>query len=296
MRCALPLIVASLISPRVAAGFEPGEKVVVIRSCEMQATTGSAVPLPAGATLTVIGVAEARLNVAAGRVGTVDPQDVIAASKADDYFSELIVKNPSDAAALRARGRLRFDVAVLDRDQLTRAIADLDASLKLQPSSEAYTFRAYAWKRKGDKDQAMADLNRAIELNPREALAWRVRGATWASKGDLEKALADYTESIRIDPENPDSLHHRVVLQSACMDAHLRNAKQALADATKACEVSNWKDSIYLFGLAMAYAEAGDFDAAIKWQTKAMDLTSGRTGQTQLELYRQGKPNRTTWR
>jgi hypothetical protein len=54
--------------------------------------------------------------------------------------------------------------------------------------------------------------------------------------------------------------------------------------------------SVYLFGLAMAHAEAGDFDAAVKWQTKAMDLTAGRMGQTQLELYRQGQPYRTTWR
>ena len=296
MHWAPSLISALLLAPLAIVELEPGDKVVVTRSCQMQATTGSSVPLPAGATLTIVGVTGERLKVAAGRVGAIDPQNVIAANKADDHFSELIAKNPADAGALRARGRLRFDVAVLDPDQLTTAIADLDQSLKLEPSSEAYAFRGFAWKRKGDKDKAMADLNRAIELNPREALAWRVRGATWASKGDLEKALADYTQSIRIDPENPDSLHHRVVLQSACMDANLRNAKQALADATKACEVSNWKDPVYLFGLAMAYAEAGDFDAAVKWQTKAMELSAGRMGATQLELYRQGKPNRTTWK
>ena len=123
-----------------------------------------------------------------------------------------------------------------------------------------------------------------------------MRGATWASKGDYEKMLADYTESIRIDPENPDSLHHRAVLHSACMDPKYRNARQALADATKACEVSNWKDPVYLFGLAMAQAEGGDFEAAVKWQTKAMELSTIRMGQAQLELYRQGKPYRTTWR
>jgi tetratricopeptide (TPR) repeat protein len=296
MRRTLTLITGILLAPQFAAALEPDDKVVVTRACQMQSITGSAVLLPAGATLIVRSVADDRLTVAAGREGTVDPANVIAANKADGYFSDLIAANAKDAAALRARGRLRFDVAVLDKDQLDLAIADLDQSLALEPSSEAYTFRGFAWKRRGDKDKALADFDRAIELNPREALAWLVRGATWASRGDYQKALDGYSESIRIDPENPNSLHHRVVLQSACMDPQFRNAKQALADATRACEVSNWKDPIYLFGLAMAHAEASDFDAAVKWQTRAIELSAGRTGQGQLELYRQGKPYRASWR
>ena len=69
MRWAPPLIVALLISPRLAAGFEPGDKVVVIRSCPMQATTGSPVPLPAGATLTVVAPEQAESDdVAIGPV------------------------------------------------------------------------------------------------------------------------------------------------------------------------------------------------------------------------------------
>jgi tetratricopeptide (TPR) repeat protein len=296
MRWVLALFMGMLIAPPMIAGFEPGDKVVMIRPGEMQTTTGSAVPLPAGATLVVVGVVGDRLTVAAGREGIIDPHCVMIASNADAYFSELIAKDPSDAAALRARGRLRFDQAQLDRDKLDLAIADLNQSLKAEPTSEAYTYRGFAWKRKGDKDVALADFNQAIALNPKAALAWRVRGATWAGKGDYQKALADYSESIRIDPENPDSLHHRVVLQSACMDAQFRNAKQAVADATKACEVSNWKDPLYMIGYAMAHAEAGDFETAVKWQNKAIELAAGRQGQSQLELYRQGKPYRTTWR
>jgi len=292
----MALITGILTAPQIAAGFEPGDKVVVIKSCEMQAITRLAVPLPAGATLIVRAAAEDRLTVAAGREGTVDPANVIAASKADAFFSEAVAANSNDAAALRARGRLRFDVAVLDKDMLDLAIGDLDQSLKLEPTSEAFTFRGFAWKRRGDKDKAMADFDRAIELNPREALAWLVRGATWASKGEYQKALDGYSESIRIDPENPNSLHHRAVFHAAHMDPQFRNAKQALADATKACEVSNWKDPIYLVGLAMAHAEAGDFDAAVKWQTRAIELSAGSMGQKQLELYRQGKPYRATWK
>ena len=67
--------------------------------------------------------------------------------------------------------------------------------------------------------------------------------------------------------------------------------------ATEACELSKWKNTDYIDTLAAAYAEAGDFDAAVKWQTKAIELGSfdpklKQTSQERLELYRAHKPCR----
>jgi tetratricopeptide (TPR) repeat protein len=291
MRSHFVVLTGLLLGTQVAVAFEPGEKLVVIQPFEMKTITGSSLPLTMGTTVTVQTVEPERLKVAVGRVGWIDPAAVIAASKADDYFSKLVAEQSQKAAALLARGKVRFDNGDTDR-----AIADLDQSLSLTPSSEAETIRAYAWKRKGDKQKAMAGFNEAIRLDPKNALAWRIRGATWAGKPDYPKALADYSESIRIDPENPDSRHHRALLLSACNDAAIRNGKQAVEDATKACEVSEWKNALYLSGLASASAEAGDFDSAIKWQTKAIELSSSDQRTSQLEEFKQHKPFRMTWR
>lgn len=292
MRMTLLAIYGLVLATQV--GFEPNENVVVIRPTEMKTTTGATEPLTPGTTLTVQTVEADRLKVSAGRIGWLDSSVVIAADKADAHFSTLIEKNSKDAVALLARGKFRFDKG--DHDA---AIADLDQSLKLSANSEALTIRGFAWKRKGDKEKAMADFNEAIKLNPKEALAWRVRGATWAGKADYEKALADYSQSIRLDPENPDSLHHRAIMLSVCMEDKIRNGTKAVEDATKACEVSGWKNPLYLTGLAIANAEKGDFDAAVKWQTKAMELsTEGRAKamQEQLEQFQMHKPLRRTWR
>lgn len=290
MRLGAILLVGLGLGVQAGWAFEPGEKVVLTRPVEITSITGSLFRLTPGTKASIEGVENQTLKIAAGRVGWIDSAAVVAASKADDYFSARIAAHSQDAGVWLARGKVRFDAGDIDR-----AIADLDQSLKLAATSEAETIRAYAWKRKGDKQKALEGFDEAIRLDPNNALAWRIRGATWAGRADYQKALADYTKSIRIDPENPDSRHHRALLLSACDDASIRDGKQAVQDATKACKVSQWSNGLYLTGLAAAYAETGDFKSAIKWQTKAIELSPSfkRTGQ--LEAYRERRPFRTTW-
>jgi len=297
MRQLIFVVLAVVLCDRSTA-FERGDQLVVARQTEMKTITGSMHEITAGTAVTVRSTEDGTLKVAAPRVGWIDASAVIPAKEAEAYFSEQVDKGMDRGAALCSRGKVRFNKAGLDDAKVKAAMADLDESIRLAPSSEAYTYRGFAWKRLGDKDKAIADFDEAIRLNPNEALAWRVRGATYAAKANYAHQLADYTESIRLDPENPGSRHHRVVLRSACVDEKYRDGKQAIEDATKACEMSEWSNPLYLAGLAMASAEAGDFDAAVKWQQKAMELSSSppATYVANLELYKQHKPFRMTWR
>ena len=42
--------------------------------------------------------------------------------------------------------------------------------------------------------------------------------------------------------------------------------------ARKAAELSEWKNGDTLYALATAYAEAGKFADAVRWQEKAMEI------------------------
>jgi len=100
--------------------------------------------------------------------------------------------------------------------------------------------------------------------------------------------------------EHPDtlgSMNNLAWLKATCPSPQVRNGIEALAYATKACELTDWKDANHLDTLAAAYAEAGDFDSAVKWQREAIDLlpedtpAKSRAGfESRLKRYQAGKP------
>ncbi len=51
-------------------------------------------------------------------------------------------------------------------------------------------------------DDAMAAYNRAIEINPRYARAYANRGDIWRKKGQRENAIADYRYALSLDARN----------------------------------------------------------------------------------------------
>ncbi len=279
-----------------AAEIQPGDRVVVVRPTTWITTEGDVERISAGTTLLVESIDGASVTASAGKVGSLDVATVVPLPDALDEFTQALTDNPRDTSALLGRGKLHLHEGHLDA-----SIADFDALLLLSPDdSDALTYRGWAWKRQGDPDKALADFDRAISLNPANALARaRVGRATWASKKQYLRALAHYTESLQVDPDNPDTLNHRALLQSSCNDPQVRDGLLALADATRACELSRWKNPLYLSTLAASHAELGDFSQAISWQEKALTLSPdapSKASQDRLALYRAKQPFRMTWR
>jgi tetratricopeptide (TPR) repeat protein len=189
-------------------------------------------------------------------------------------------------------------ISWIEKSEFDKAIKDLDAAVKLDPKDDAALFqRGVAWSKKGDYDTALKDFNASIKLDDKYPPAYFYRGQAQFSKKEYEKALKDYDQSLGLDPKDPAALNAKAWLLATCPVAKFRQGKTAVALATKACELSDWKDADHLDTLSCACAEAGQFDEAVKWQKKVLagaeaSKESADATRARLQLFEKKKPYR----
>jgi tetratricopeptide (TPR) repeat protein len=207
-------------------------------------------------------------------------------------FDQAIRIDPRFAPAFIARGAARAA-----RKEFGHAIADYSEAVWLDPLAiTAYEQRALAWHAKNEFAKAIIDDNMAIRLDARRVPAYCDRARAWTSLGKFDKAIADFGEALHIDQSCASAHGGRAWIWSTCPIANFRDGKKAVESATRACELTAWKDARLLDVLAAACAEAGDFESAIKWQTRADALYPAgeqlTRGQARLTLFRENKPVR----
>jgi len=122
--------------------------------------------------------------------------------------TEVIDNCPPHALAHAIRG-----TAHRKSGEYSQAIADLDRAIELNPKlADAYTQRAYAYnQRKLDvsPQQILDDLNRAIELDSTSALAYILRGTLLEALNDHDAAICDYNHALRHNPRSFTALAYR---------------------------------------------------------------------------------------
>ncbi len=128
----------------------------------------------------------------------------------------------------------RSGVAKHDRGNYLGAIADLNRAIELDPNfARAYSNRGNTKDELGDSSGAIADYNRAIELNPKYDGAYLNRGITKYNLGDYQGSIADYNKLLKINPNNSDAYNARGVSRNK-----LGDYSGAIADFDRAVKIN----------------------------------------------------------
>src|SRR5436190_5363014 len=150
---------------------------------------------------------------------------------------------------------------------LDGAIADFDRAIQLDPKDAAiYNNRGLAKQAKGDFNAAIADFNRAIELNPKDAVAYSNRGNTKRDKGDLDGAILDYNHSIRVNPKYAYAYYDRGLAKKQKSDLD-----GAIADYNRVIELDPRFAKAYC-DRGVAKRRKGDLDGAISDYNRTIEL------------------------
>jgi tetratricopeptide (TPR) repeat protein len=178
-----------------------------------------------------------------------------------------------------------------------RAIADYSKAIQIDRRyAGAYVNRGLSYYVTGEHGRAVADFDAAIKIDPEDASALTNRGIALDATGDYDRAIADFDDAIRIDPRYAHAYNLRAWIWASCPDAKYRNGMKAIESANRACDLSGWDNPAMLDTLAAAYAETGEFDRALRWELKAIELATDWTTKgdfsARLKLYQGGKPYR----
>jgi len=151
------------------------------------------------------------------------------------------------------------------------ATADLNQTIQINPHfTKAYYRRACVNMMLGNDDQAIADLTKTIQISPNYAVAYLRRSYAYMLKGDYAQAITELNQFIQSHPKSAAAYNRLAWLLATCPQAGFRDGKKAVDDAAQACDIAGWKASANLDTLAAAYAEAGNFIDAVKWENEAI--------------------------
>jgi tetratricopeptide (TPR) repeat protein len=148
-----------------------------------------------------------------------------------------------------------------------RAIPDLDQAARLNPKdADVYWVRGRAYLDKNDYDHAIQDLNQAILLDSERPGTFYDRGRAFTSKGDYDHAIQDLSEAIRLNPKDAGAYSTRglAYFGKEDYDHAIRDFGQVLYLTPN----NAWAH----YSRGVAYADKGNFNQAIQDYNEAIRL------------------------
>jgi len=148
---------------------------------------------------------------------------------------------------------------------VTQAPVVTDNNDAVQQQAREYVIRGDSNYSSKQKNEDIAKFTMAIELNPKDATAYKNRGLAYHAKGDYDKAISDFTDMMLWS--NFDAYYYR-----GCSYAVKGDYDKALTDFNSMIALDPNDGLGYFARGFLVYDAKGDYDKAIADYTKTIEL------------------------
>jgi len=189
------------------------------------------------------------------------------------------------------------EIFLADR-KADQAIQNFQSALRLDHTMDVARLElGQAYLSKGDVKDAEAEFRAMIQHDPKNYMVYYWLGQTFLIEGKSSQAIAAYKQSLACRQNQPIVLNDLAWLLATDSHPEVRHGKEAVKFADQAASLTRGQEPVILGTLAAAYAEAGEFDTAVRVGQEAHDLALKRglkelaqTNSQLVALYRDHKP------
>jgi len=183
--------------------------------------------------------------------------------------------------------------------EFTEAIEEFRKVLAENPAhADSAYLLASCLARTGSEADAVVYARKALASDAKHWRARRLLGGIYSRDGRYRLAAEELQRVLKGRPDDALTLNNLAWMLATCPDPTVRDGAKAVTLATRACKITQRGVPPMLDTLAAAYAEAGQFDQAVKAVREALTLVRMRPGtptaelERHLRLYQSRKPHR----
>ena len=156
---------------------------------------------------------------------------------------------PGGIGQNEAQERYKAGVKLQRKGQLEAAVAEYDRAIELEPSFfQAYSNRGAAYTQLGRPELTVKDLDEAIRLRPTLAVSYSNRGMAHGAMGEYARGIRDLDRAIHLNARFPDFYSSRGYLYSVLgrRQRVIQDFNRAIKLDSKFAEAYNNRADVYL--------------------------------------------------
>src|SRR5580700_2792973 len=189
-------------------------------------------------------------------------------------------------------GQAQLDSAfkLAETGKVNEALAMIDQVIATDPNNwRSYFLKSAVLILAKRGSEALKQIDTSINLARRSNVSPGLLAELYESKARscidysrYDEAKKSLEQAVHLQPSDPTTLNDLAWMLATSKDSRVRDGRRAVAIATKACSLSNWKNAFSIDTLAAAAAAMGNFADAVKYQQLAISMLGRDDRKTEL--------------